>query len=98
MGEDATRLRGYYSHAPHPLPPKRPRRLRRVTFTRKLLRENRYATTDLPVFYEGSQRGRVTPCRRDRLSPIAAARGRGRVKLGIPVLALFPAMTRRSRR
>ena len=84
--------------SPTPFPQQRPRRLRRDAFTRNLVRENRVTAHDLiyPVFvHEGSNvRTAVTSMPGvDRLSldlllPVAE----DCVKLGIPVLALFPAI------
>ena len=83
-------------HAPYPLG--RPRRLRRDAFTRNLVRENTLTAHDLiyPVFVVDGQQQRV---------PIASMPGVERlsldlllpvaedcVKLGIPVMALFPVM------
>ncbi len=82
--------------APYPLG--RPRRLRRDAFTRNLVRENTLSPHDLiyPVFVVDGQQQRV---------PIASMPGMARlsldlllpvaeecVKLGIPVMALFPAI------
>ena len=79
-----------------PFPMSRPRRLRRDSFTRNLVRENTLTPHDLiyPVFVVDGQRQRV---------PIASMPGVERlsldlllpvaedcVKLGIPVMALFP--------
>lgn len=77
-------------------PAARPRRLRRDDFTRRLVRENHLSVDDLiyPVFIVQGQ-GVETPvpsmpgvCRYslDRLLPVAE----DCVKLGIPVMALFP--------
>jgi porphobilinogen synthase len=81
-------------YAPYPLG--RPRRLRRDTFTRNLVRENQLTTHDLiyPVFVVDGQKQRV---------PIASMPGVERLSLdlllpvaqecvdvGIPVMALFP--------
>jgi porphobilinogen synthase len=81
-------------HAPYPQG--RPRRLRRDTFTRNLVRENHLHPHDLiyPVFVqEGSQRrdavGSMPGVERmslDLLLPVAE----DCVRLGIPVMALFP--------
>ncbi|MCW5321461.1 porphobilinogen synthase [Verminephrobacter aporrectodeae subsp. tuberculatae] len=83
---------------PAPFPQNRPRRLRRDAFTRNLLRENAVTPHDLiyPVFvHEG--RGRreavasmpgVDRLSLDLLLPVAE----DCVRLGIPVLALFPAI------
>ena len=80
--------------APYPL--SRPRRLRRDSFTRNLVRENALSAHDLiyPVFVlEGSQRREaitsmpgVERLSLDLLLPVAEAC----VQLGIPVMALFP--------
>ena len=79
-----------------PFPAGRPRRLRRDAFTRDLVREHTLSPHDLiyPVFVqEGSQRRDAVPSMPgvDRLSldlllPVAEEC----VKLGIPVMALFP--------
>jgi porphobilinogen synthase len=81
-------------HAPYPQG--RPRRLRRDTFTRNLVRENHLHPHDLiyPVFVqEGSQRrdavGSMPGVERmslDLLLPVAE----DCVRLGIPLMALFP--------
>ena len=83
-------------HTPPPYPASRPRRLRRDVFTRDLVRENRLHASDLilPVFVlagqgitqdvasmPGVQRRTL-----DRLLPVAE----DCVRLGIPVMALFP--------
>lgn len=80
--------------APYPLG--RPRRLRRDSFTRNLVRENALSTHDLiyPVFVtEGKQRREpvasmpgVERLSLDLLLPVAEEC----VQLGIPVMALFP--------
>ena len=80
--------------APYPL--SRPRRLRRDSFTRNLVRENALSAHDLiyPVFVlEGDQRREaitsmpgVERLSLDLLLPVAEEC----VKLGIPVMALFP--------
>ena len=83
-------------HTPAPFPANRPRRLRRDTFTRELVREHRLHPADLiwPVFVLDGQ-GRAEDVasmpgvRRlsiDLLLPMADEC----VALGIPVLALFP--------
>jgi porphobilinogen synthase len=79
-----------------PFPMGRPRRLRRDTFTRNLVRENTLSPHDLiyPVFVtEGSQRREavasmpgVERLSLDLLLPVAEQC----VQLGIPVMALFP--------
>ena len=84
--------------SPAPFPQNRPRRLRRDAFTRNLVRENAVTPHDLiyPVFvHEGSQRREavtsmpgVERLSLDLLLPVAE----DCVKLGIPVLALFPAI------
>jgi len=82
------------SFAPFPLG--RPRRLRRDSFTRNLVRENSLSAHDLiyPVFVTDGQRQRVPIASMpgverlslDLLLPVAEEC----VKLGIPVMALFP--------
>ena len=82
------------AYAPYPLG--RPRRLRRDSFTRNLVRENALSVHDLiyPVFVtEGSQRREavasmpgVERLSLDLLLPVAEEC----VTLGIPVMALFP--------
>lgn len=83
---------------PAPFPASRPRRLRRDAFSRALVREHALSASDLilPVFvHEGV----------DKIEPIASMPGVARlsldrllpvaeecVALGIPVLALFPAI------
>ncbi len=79
-----------------PFPSGRPRRLRRDEFTRNLVREHALSPHDLiyPVFVqEGSQRRDAVPSMPgverlslDLLLPVAE----DCVKLGIPVMALFP--------
>ncbi|TFY96628.1 porphobilinogen synthase [Ramlibacter humi] len=81
-------------HAPYPHG--RPRRLRRDTFTRNLVRENALSPHDLiyPVFVlDGSKRREpvasmpgVERLSLDLLLPVAEEC----VKLGVPVMALFP--------
>ncbi len=83
-------------HTPAPYPANRPRRLRRDSFTRELVRENRLHPSDLiyPVFVlEGQGRreavGSMPGVERlslDLLLPVAEEC----VQLGIPVMALFP--------
>ena len=84
--------------SPPPFPSSRPRRLRRDAFTRDLVREHRLAPSDLiyPVFVIDGQ-GRSEPVASmpgverwtlDRLLPVAE----DCVQLGIPVMALFPAI------
>ncbi|MCF8167074.1 MAG: porphobilinogen synthase [Rhodoferax sp.] len=80
--------------APYPLG--RPRRLRRDAFTRNLVRENRLTPDDLiyPVFVVDGQQQRVPVASMpgverlsiDLLLPVAEEC----VRLGIPVMALFP--------
>lgn len=79
-----------------PFPMGRPRRLRRDSFTRNLVRENSLTTHDLiyPVFVVDGQQRRepvapmpgVERLSLDLLLPVAEEC----VKLGIPVMALFP--------
>jgi len=81
-------------YAPYPLG--RPRRLRRNSFTRNLVRENLVTASDLiyPVFVVDGQQQRqpvlsmpgVERLSLDLLLPVAE----DCVKLGIPVMALFP--------
>ena len=81
-------------HTPYPLG--RPRRLRRDTYSRDLIRENRLTPHDLiyPVFVVDGQQQRqvvasmpgVERLSLDLLLPVAE----DCVKLGIPVMALFP--------
>ena len=85
-------------HTPHPalFPASRPRRLRRDAFTRNLVRENSLTANDLiyPVFVLNGQARRepvgsmpgVERLSLDLLLPVAEEC----VKLGIPVMALFP--------
>jgi len=83
-------------HTPAPFPSNRPRRLRRDTFTRELVREHRLHPADLiyPVFVLDGQNRReavasmpgVERLSLDLLLPVAE----DCVKLGIPVMALFP--------
>jgi porphobilinogen synthase len=82
--------------APAPFPLARPRRLRRDTFTRNLVRENALTPHDLiyPVFVLDGEKRRepvasmpgVERLSLDQLLPAAE----DCVKLGIPVMALFP--------
>jgi porphobilinogen synthase len=83
-------------HPPSPYPANRPRRLRRDSFTRALVREHRLSPHDLilPVFVLAGH-GIAEPVASmpgvqrltlDRLLPIAEEC----VQLGIPVMALFP--------
>lgn len=84
--------------SPTPFPQNRPRRLRRDAFTRNLVREHAVTPHDLiyPVFvHEGQGRSEAIASMPgvERLSlnlllPVAE----DCVKLGIPVLALFPAI------
>jgi porphobilinogen synthase len=83
---------------PAPFPASRPRRLRRDAFTRALVREHRLAPSDLilPVFVlagsgvvqDVASMPGVQRLSLDRLLPVAE----DCVKLGIPVLALFPVL------
>ena len=83
---------------PAPYPASRPRRLRRDAYTRALVREHRLHASDLifPVFvHEGDNRVEpiasmpgVSRLSLDRLFPVAQEC----VELGIPVMALFPAI------
>ena len=82
-----------------PFPLNRPRRLRRDDFTRRLVREHALSVNDLiyPVFVlEGQQRREavasmpgVERLSLDLLLPVAEQC----VKLGIPVMALFPVIS-----
>ena len=82
-----------------PFPANRPRRLRRDDFTRRLVREHALSVNDLiyPVFVlEGEQRREavssmpgVERLSLDLLLPVAEEC----VKLGIPVMALFPVIS-----
>ncbi len=82
--------------SPTPFPANRPRRLRRDTFTRNLVREHAVTVNDLiyPVFVlDGANRREavasmpgVERLSLDLLLPVAE----DCVKLGIPVMALFP--------
>ena len=84
--------------SPTPFPSNRPRRLRRDAFTRNLVREHAVTPHDLiyPVFvHEGQNLRQAVPSMPgvDRLSldlllPVAEEC----VRLGIPVLALFPSI------
>jgi porphobilinogen synthase len=87
---------GTAMQTPPPFPASRPRRLRRDAFTRELVREHRVHPSDLilPVFVLAGQ-GQVQDVASmpgvqrlslDRLLPVAE----DCVKLGIPVMALFP--------
>jgi porphobilinogen synthase len=83
-------------HTPPPFPASRPRRLRRDEFTRSLVREHRLHPSDLiyPVFVVAGRDQAIDVASMpgvqrlslDRLLPVAE----DCVKLGIPVLALFP--------
>ncbi len=83
---------------PTPFPANRPRRLRRDAFTRNLVREHRLSAHDFiyPVFvHEGENRREAVPSMPgverlslDLLLPVAE----DCVKLGIPLMALFPAI------
>ena len=83
-------------HTPPAYPTSRPRRLRRDEFTRAMVRENRLHPSDLiyPVFVLAGQNQSlpvasmpgVSRLSLDKLLPVAE----DCVKLGIPVLALFP--------
>ncbi|PIM52063.1 porphobilinogen synthase [Roseateles chitinivorans] len=83
---------------PAPYPASRPRRLRRDAYTRALVREHHLHASDLifPVFvHEGENRVEpiasmpgVSRLSLDRLIPVAEEC----VELGIPVMALFPAI------
>ena len=81
---------------PPPFPASRPRRLRRDTFTRDLVREHRVAPQDLilPVFVlDGSQVTQDVPSmpgvQRRSIDRLFAA-AEECVSLGVPVMALFP--------
>jgi porphobilinogen synthase len=86
-------------HTPAPFPANRPRRLRRDDFTRRLVREHALSVNDLiyPVFVlEGEKRREavtsmpgVERLSLDLLLPVAEEC----VKLGIPVMALFPVIS-----
>ncbi len=83
-------------HTPPAYPASRPRRLRRDEFTRAMVRENRLHPSDLifPVFVQAGHKQShavasmpgVSRLSLDLLLPVAE----DCVKLGIPVLALFP--------
>ena len=87
--------------SPTPFPANRPRRLRRDTFTRNLVREHAVTVNDLiyPVFVlDGAGRREavasmpgVERLSLDLLLPVAE----DCVKLGIPVMALFPVIDAR---
>jgi porphobilinogen synthase len=83
-------------HTPPPYPSSRPRRLRRDSFTRALVREHQLHSSDLilPVFVLAGQ-GLVQDVKSmpgvqrlslDKLLPVAEEC----VRLGVPVMALFP--------
>lgn len=86
------------SFQPPPFPQHRPRRLRRDAFTRNLVREHRLSAHDFiyPVFvHEGTNHRQaiasmpgVDRLSLDLLLPVAE----DCVRLGIPVLALFPSI------
>jgi porphobilinogen synthase len=83
---------------PTPFPLSRPRRMRRDDFSRRLMAENRLSVDDLiyPVFVVDGQHQRVAVpsmpgverLSLDALLPVAERC----VKLGVPVLALFPSI------
>ena len=85
-------------HAQAPYPANRPRRLRRDDFTRRLVREHALTPDDLiyPVFVlDGKKQRQAVPSMPgverlslDLLLPVAE----DCVRLGIPVLSLFPAI------
>jgi porphobilinogen synthase len=83
-------------HAPPPFPASRPRRLRRDAFTRELVREIRLHPADfiLPVFVLDGQRQQQDvasmPGVQRRSVDLLFAVAEDCVKLGIPVMALFP--------
>jgi len=87
------------THTPAPFPANRPRRLRRDDFTRRLVRENALSVNDLiyPVFVLEGEKRRETVASMpgverlslDLLLPVAE----DCVKLGIPVMALFPVIS-----
>ncbi|MDY0108005.1 MAG: porphobilinogen synthase [Giesbergeria sp.] len=82
--------------SPTPFPASRPRRLRRDTFTRNLVREHAVTVNDLiyPVFVlDGQQRREAVASMPgvERLSlDLLLGVAEDCVKLGIPVMALFP--------
>ncbi len=94
-GESGT-IFGMHLSSPTPFPANRPRRLRRDAFTRNLVREHALSVNDLiyPVFVlDGGKRREavasmpgVERLSLDLLLPVAE----DCVKLGIPVMALFP--------
>ncbi|HLO92843.1 MAG TPA: porphobilinogen synthase [Burkholderiaceae bacterium] len=81
---------------PPPYPASRPRRLRRDTFTRALVREHRLAAEDLilPVFLLDGQRQQQDvasmPGVQRRSLDLLFAVAEDCVRLGVPVMALFP--------
>jgi len=83
-------------HLPAPFPLARPRRLRRDSFTRDLVREHRLGASDLiyPVFVLDGQNRREAVASMpgvERLSlDLLLAVAEDCVQLGIPVMALFP--------
>ena len=83
---------------PTPFPANRPRRLRRDAFTRNLVREHRLSAHDFiyPVFvHEGENRREAVPSMPgvERLSlDLLLDVARECVALGIPYMALFPAI------
>ena len=83
-------------HTPAPYPLSRPRRLRRDSFTRELVREHRLSPADLiyPVFVLDGQNRREAVASMpgvERLSlDLLLAVAEDCVALGIPALALFP--------
>jgi porphobilinogen synthase len=83
-------------HPPAPHPSNRPRRLRRDAFTRALVRESALAPDDLilPVFLLDGQRQEQDvasmPGVKRRSLDLLFAVAEDCVRLGIPVLALFP--------
>ena len=87
----------HLSH-PTPFPANRPRRLRRDAFTRNLVREHRLSAHDFiyPVFvHEGENRREAVPSMPgvERLSlDLLLDVARECVALGIPYMALFPAI------
>ncbi|MDM4767991.1 porphobilinogen synthase [Pelomonas sp. SE-A7] len=85
-------------HQPAPFPANRPRRLRRDAFTRDLVREHRLSAKDLilPVFvHEGENFSQPIPSMpgvsRQSLDHLLRTAEEA-VALGIPVIALFPAI------
>jgi porphobilinogen synthase len=94
----AARCHNTVMQTPPPFPLSRPRRLRRDAFSRELVREHRLHPSDLiyPVFvHDGEDRRAPVPSMPgverlslDLLLPVAE----DCLRLGIPVLALFPAI------